>query len=93
MTSYPPTFFQALLEATAFLRSSRDDQSITKLKLCESMEKQLSLIISKLVTAPTGEFFRVFEQSESESGRSPARAAVAAEPPESSSSTASIDKQ
>jgi hypothetical protein len=59
--TYPPTFFQSLLETTAYLRSAKGDDSIDKLKLCESMENRLSVLIGKVVTASTGESFRVFQ--------------------------------
>jgi hypothetical protein len=59
--NYPPNLLQALLEATAFLKSAEGDESITKEGLCKSMTYRLAMIISKAVTAPTGETFSVFQ--------------------------------
>ena len=61
MASYPPNLLQALLETTAFLKSSQEDESVTKNDLCKSMTYRLSMIISKVVTSPTGDAFSVFQ--------------------------------
>jgi hypothetical protein len=60
MQSYPPTFLDALLEATNFLNRASTDESMTKADLCASMETRLSLLVGKMVAAPTGASFVVF---------------------------------
>lgn len=60
MQSYPPTFLDALLEATNFLSRASSDESMTKADICASMETRLSLLVGKMVTAPTGASFAVF---------------------------------
>jgi hypothetical protein len=61
MASYPPNLLQALLDATAFLKTAEEDESVTKAGLCKSMTYRLSMIISKVVTTPTGDAFSVFQ--------------------------------
>ena len=43
MQSYPPTFLDALLEATNFIDRAAHDDGMTKADLCASMETRLSL--------------------------------------------------
>lgn len=59
--TYPPNLLKALLEATAFLKASEGDESVTKQGLCKSMTYRLAMIISKAVTSPTGDAFSVFQ--------------------------------
>jgi hypothetical protein len=61
MPSYPPNLLQALLDATAFLKTAEADESVTKAGLCKSMTYRLSMIIGKVVTTPTGDSFSVFQ--------------------------------
>jgi len=60
MQCYPPTFLDALLEATNFLDRASKDESVTKADICASMETRLSLLVGKMVAAPTGGSFAVF---------------------------------
>ena len=60
MQSYPPTFLGALLEATNFLHRASTDESMSKADVCASMETRLSLLVGKMVSAPTGASFAVF---------------------------------
>ena len=60
MQSYPPTFLGALLEATNFLNRASTDESMSKADVCASMETRLSLLVGKMVSAPTGASFAVF---------------------------------
>lgn len=60
MQSYPPTFLEALLEATNFLDRASTDESMTKADVCASMETRLSLLVGKMVAAPSGASFAVF---------------------------------
>ena len=60
MQSYPPTFLEALLEATNFLDRASTDEGMTKADVCASMETRLSLLVGKMVAAPTGASFAVF---------------------------------
>ena len=43
--TYPPNLLQALLEATAFLKASEGDESVTKQGLCKSMTYRLAMIV------------------------------------------------
>ena len=61
MPTYPPNLLQALLDTTAYLRSAQEDDSVSKADLCKSMTYRLSLVVGKLVTAPTGDTFSVFQ--------------------------------
>jgi hypothetical protein len=61
MPTYPPNLLQALLDTTAYLQSAQEDDSVTKADLCKSMTYRLSLVVGKLVTAPTGDAFSVFQ--------------------------------
>ena len=63
MQSYPPTFLDALLEATNFLNRALSDESMTKADVCASMETRLSLLVGKMVSAPTGASFAVFNNN------------------------------
>ena len=67
MKSYPPTFLDALLEATNFLNRASRDESMTKADICASMETRLSLLVGKMVTAPTGASFAVFNRDTQQS--------------------------
>jgi hypothetical protein len=60
MQSYPPTFLDALLEATNFLSRASADDSVSKADICASMETRLSLLVGKMVATPTGASFAVF---------------------------------
>jgi hypothetical protein len=64
MVSYPPTFLEALLEATNYLDSASRDDAITKEDLIKSMELRFSVIIGKMVSAPTGGSFNIFKREE-----------------------------
>ena len=61
MTCYPPNFLEALLEASNFLDSASKN-STSKEEICLSMERRLSLLIGKAVSAPTGSSFAIFNQ-------------------------------
>jgi hypothetical protein len=60
MQSYPPTFIDALLEATNFLSRAMADEGVSKADVCASMETRLSLLVGKMVSAPTGAAFAIF---------------------------------
>ena len=60
MNSYPPTFKQALIEFTNYVHISRADTTVDKEKLCDGVTRRLSIILGKLVSAPTGESFTIF---------------------------------
>ena len=63
MNSYPPTFKEALLEFTNFIHTAKTDATIDKEKLCDGVQRRLSLIIGKMVSAPTGESFAIFNSN------------------------------
>ena len=60
MNSYPPTFKQALVEFANYIHTSQADPAVDKEKLCEGVQRRLSIIIGKFVSAPTGESFAIF---------------------------------
>ncbi len=60
MNSYPPTFKQALVEFTNYVHTAQTDATIDKEKLCDGVQRRLSIIIGKFVSAPTGESFSIF---------------------------------
>lgn len=60
MNSYPPTFKSALLEFTNYVHAAKTDPTIDKDRLIEAVQRRLSVIIGKLVSAPTGESFSIF---------------------------------
>jgi hypothetical protein len=68
MQSYPPTFLDALIEATNFLDRASQDESMTKADICASMETRLSLLVGKMVAAPTGASFAVFTHGPPDKG-------------------------
>ena len=69
MQSYPPTFLDALLEATNFLSRASVDESVSKADICASMETRLSLLVGKMVAAPTGASFAIFNSDSRETDR------------------------
>ena len=65
MASYPPTFLESLLKTTTFLDAAARNEAIDKAELCMSMELRLSFLVAKLVAAPTGESFSIFNRGDS----------------------------
>ena len=65
MPCYPPSFVEALLEASNFLEAQSKNDAYTKEELCKSMEARLSILIAKAVAAPTGGSFSVFNREAS----------------------------
>ena len=62
--SYPPNFLGALLEASNYIDSASRNPEITKEDLCKSMETRISILLGKMVAAPTGGSFSVFNRGE-----------------------------
>ncbi len=71
MNSYPPTFKSALLEFTNYVHSAKTDTTIDKERLIEAVQRRLSVIIGKLVSAPTGESFSIFAHEANATGGGP----------------------
>jgi hypothetical protein len=63
-TPYPPTFLEALTDCTKYLDRATRDEEITKKHLIDGMNMRLSIIIGKMVSAPTGESFSIFNREE-----------------------------
>lgn len=62
MSTEQTTFLDMLLDTTNFLRTASSNASIDKEELCKSMENRLSVMISKMVSAPMGGSFSVFNR-------------------------------
>jgi hypothetical protein len=65
MPCYPPSFLEALLEASNFVETQSKNDAYTKEELCKSLEVRLSVLISKAVSAPTGGSFAIFNRERS----------------------------
>ena len=57
---YPRTYFDALCEALRFVEEARADEARTKADTLDSIEIRLSLLLTKLLAAPTTTGFCVF---------------------------------
>lgn len=65
MACYPPSFLEALLEASNFVESASTNDAVTKEELCKSIEARLSILVAKAVAAPTGGSFAIFNRESS----------------------------
>lgn len=66
MASQQATFLDMLLDATSFLKTASSNPAIDKEELCKSMENRLSGMIAKMVSAPMGGSFSVFNRDDSQ---------------------------
>jgi hypothetical protein len=62
--TYPPNFLGALLETSNYLDSASKNSEISKEDLCKSMESRISILLGKMVAAPTGDSFAVFNRGD-----------------------------
>ena len=61
--AYPPNFLQTLLEFSNFVEACKCN-NISKEELISSVERRLSNLIGKAVSAPTGGSFSIFNREE-----------------------------
>jgi hypothetical protein len=66
MSNSPPTFLESLMDATNYLDAASRNDEISKEDLIKSMETKLSIIIGKMVAAPTGDMFNIFKREDEE---------------------------
>lgn len=62
--TYPPNFLGALLETSNYLDAAAKNQEISKEEICKSMESRISLLLGKMIAAPTGGSFTVFNRGD-----------------------------
>jgi hypothetical protein len=56
----PRTFMESLLECSKFIDKARNDTTMTKGDVLDSMETRLSFLVGKMASSPTCMPFRVF---------------------------------
>ena len=63
-SAFPPNFLGALLETSNYLDAAAKNPEISKEEICKSMESRVSLLLGKMVSAPTGGSFSVFNRGD-----------------------------
>lgn len=59
----PQTFLEIIKDACDMLEKSKDDVSVTKKDVIDSMEDRLSFIMGKLIAVPTHTSFALFRSN------------------------------
>ena len=60
------TFFEQLLETSAFIEKCKSDKVITKEDILESMENRVCMLFGKLISTPTSTSFALFKSNADE---------------------------
>lgn len=63
-STYPQNFLGTLLETSNYLDAAAKNPEISKEEVCKSMESRISILLGKMVAAPTGSSFTVFNRVE-----------------------------
>jgi len=63
-TSYPPNFLGSLLETSNYIDAASKNPEISKEDVCKDMETRISILLGKMVSAPTGESFSIFNRGD-----------------------------
>lgn len=58
------TFLEVLVETCQLLDKYKDDASVTKLDVIETMEDKLSILSGKLIALPTATSFMMFKNNQ-----------------------------
>ena len=62
MSSQQLTLLDMLLETSKFLKSASANPGMDKEELCKSMENRISVLIARMVSAPMGGSFSIFNK-------------------------------